>query len=84
MKRYINKNLYWEIDYIIDTNEIIIHYGIKNHKGRVIVLYKSWDGDEGYGEMEKRIEYKKKKGYMKSKDINDTIKLYDKYYEKIK
>lgn len=77
MKYYGTKDKYWGIDYIVDINEIIIHFGKKNSKGKVITIYDGYDGDEGYIEMEKRIKKKLKTNYKKISKSYDSNKLYE-------
>ena len=54
MKYYGRGDKYWGIDYIVDINEIIIHFG-KNNKGRVITIYNGYDGDEVIKKLKKEL-----------------------------
>lgn len=82
MQRFIKNNLFWEIDYIPDINEIIIHFGkIGKHgeKGTIHMIYEGYDGDEGYQSVEQQINIKTAEGYTEVLRINNKYNLYDHY-----
>ena len=40
MKYYGLKDKFWGIDYLVDINEIILHYGKKIVKGKLLIFIK--------------------------------------------
>lgn len=84
MKYFISKNkkYFWGIDFVVDANEIILHYGYNGRPGRVHTVYNGYDGDEGYQEVQRRIRAKKRLGYKSSKKQGNTMKLFLEYGER--
>ncbi len=79
MRRFVNDSTFWEIDYIPDINEIIIHTGHINKKGVITMIYEGYDGDKGYQSMEVKINNKRSEKYTEVPAINNKYKLYDYY-----
>ena len=79
MRRFVKNSTFWEIDYIPDINEIIIHNGHINQKGIITMIYEGYDGDEGYQSMEGKISNKRNEGYTETSEINNKYKLYERY-----
>ena len=78
MKYFVSANnkYFWGIDYVVDANELILHYGYTGRHGQVRRVYNGYDGDEAYEEMEKRIREKKRRGYKLSRKKGNTMKLF--------